>query len=215
MIRIARRQGFTLIELLVVLAIIAILATLTAPAILSSLHGTELTQGAQIVRDEMEMARQTALTQNQFIEVRFYRVAKPGMPGETVGSPATGKYRGLQSFSFDTTGKASAIDMIRWLPGTVIMDSNGTLSSLLGASQQKSWTTLDPQVSLPTQGTAYSACAFQFRPDGSTNLTPAIGVQWFVTLHDGLKGDNFTTLPSNFSTLQIDPLNGHVQSYRP
>ena len=210
-----RTSGFTLVELLAVLVVIAILGFLIGPAIVSSLRGSEMTRGGQLVVDEINLARQTSLTQNVAVEVRFYRAAKAGMPGEITGDPSTGKFRGLQSFSFDASGKASPIDMPRWLPGTLIMDSGGALSSLLAASQVKSWSTLDPQISLPVIGTAYVACAFQFQPDGSTNLTPAVTQQWFVTLHDALKGDNLAGMPTNFWTLQVDPLNGHVKSYRP
>jgi len=208
-------RGFSLIEMLVVIAIISIVGFLTIPSLLSVMRGSELTEGAQMVLSEMELDRQAALAQNRFIEVRFYRVAMAGMPGETVGNPATGKYRAMQSFAFDTSGHATAISKIRWLPGSIIMDSNNTLSTLLAGPQLKTWTALDPQVPLPGVGTAYVACAFQFQPNGSTNLTPVIGQQWYVTIHDGLKGDNLASLPSNFFTFQIDPLNGHVQNYRP
>jgi uncharacterized protein (TIGR02596 family) len=208
-------QGFTLVELLVVLAIIAILGVLTVPAITTALRGSAITQGAQKVLNEIAAARQVALAQNRVVEVRFYRLAKSGMPGETVGTPSTGKFRALQTFVYDSSGKATALDKVQLLPDTVIMDSNSTLSTLLGPTQSKTtWTAADPQFPLPTVGTAYNASVFDFEPDGSTNLNP-IGTQWFLTLHSFTAGDNLTTLPTNFFILQIDALNGHVQNYRP
>ena len=208
-------QGFTLIELLVVLAIIALLSALTVPSIISALHGSALSQGGQKVINEIAGARQVALSQNRVVEVRFYRVAESGMPGEVAGNPATGKFRAMQSFVYDSTGTiATALDKVQMLPDTVIMDSSGTLSTLLSSTQAKSWTASDPQILLPVVGTSYNACAFDFEPDGSTNLSP-IGQQWFVTLHGFTSGDNLTTLPVNFFTLQVDALNGHIQNYRP
>jgi len=210
-----RAHGFSLVELLVVLTIIVVLSALMIPSISSVMRGSALTQGAQKVFAEISLAHQTALAQDRQVEVRFYRVAKAGLPGETAGSPATGKYRGMQSFTYDSAGNATALDKVQWLPDTVIMDSNSALSTLLAAGQVKStWSAADPQVPLPGFGTAYTACAFDFQPDGATTLNP-IGQQWFVTLHTLYLGDNLGALPTNFEMYQIDPLNGHVQSYRP
>ncbi len=207
------RQGFTLIELLVVISIIVILGALSIPAITASLRSSALTQGAQKISVELTSARQAALTQNRSVEVRFYQFAQSGWPGETAGNPATGKFRAVQSFVYDPSGTATALDKIQVLPNTVIMDSGSALSPLLSSTLTKSWTATDPQVSLPNVGTSYNARVFQFQPDGSTNLNP-LGQQWFITLHIST-GDNLATLPTNFCVLGIDPLNGHIQSFRP
>jgi len=209
-----RAHSFSLVELLIVLAIIGILGVLLVPSIGSLMRGSALTQAGQKVLAEISLAHQTALVQDRQVEVRFYRVAKTGMPGEVAGNPATGKFRGMQCYIYDSSGNASTLDKVQWLPDTVIFDSSATLSTLLGTGQAKTWSTGDPQVPLPVVGTAYTACAFDFQPDGSTNLNP-IGQQWFVTLHAPTVGDNLTALPANFDMLQVDPLNGHIQSYRP
>jgi uncharacterized protein (TIGR02596 family) len=209
-------RGFTLVELLVVLAIMAILGALTVPSLISTLTGSALTQSGQKVINDLSFARQTALTRNRMVEIRFYQFAKAGMPGEVAGSPSTGQCRAMQTFIYDSAGTtASSVTPVRYLPDTVIMDSNNALSTLLGATQTKStWTVTDPQIQLPNIGTAYNACYFDYRPDGSTNLNP-IGTQWFVTLHSFSAGNNLTALPKNFVMLQVDALNGHVQTYRP
>ena len=210
----ASQQGFSLVELLVVLGIVAILGALTVPAITTGLRGSALSQGAQKVTNEFAVARQMALTRNRTTEVRFYQVAKAGLNGESAGSPATGKYRAMQSFVFDSSGNATPLDKVQWLPESIIIDAGSTLSTLLGTTLAKSWTVGDPQIALPTVGTAYNARALQFLPDGATNLNP-IGQQWFLTLHSLSFGDNLGALPKNFFILQIDAVNGHVQNYRP
>ena len=208
------RHGFTLIELLVVLTIIAIAAAFSLPAMSTVVKGSQLTQGAQMINDQLTFARQTALSKTHSVEVRFYQYADPQTPGETAGSPATGKYRAMQIFDIQTSGTVSPVDSVQMVPQSIIIDSGTSLSSLLGISQQKAWTVSDPQVKLPRAGTSYNCRVFRFQPDGSTNLTSPPS-QWFLTLHSINNGDAMTTPPSNYYTVQVNAINGHLQTYRP
>lgn len=54
--------------------------------------------------------------------------------------------------------------------------------------------------------------AFRFRPDGSTDL--AESTSWTLTLVRHPAADP-AMLSKNFIALQIDPVTGHVDSYRP
>ena len=57
-----------------------------------------------------------------------------------------------------------------------------------------------------------SGNSFCFRPDGSTDLDPT--KKWFVTFVRDREVTN-SSLPKNYITLRIDPLNGNVSYYRP
>src|SRR5579862_795239 len=94
------KHGFTLIELLLVIAIIGMLMTLVVPAVNSISGGSQLTQAAQMVGSELELARQRALSRNRMVEVRFYQYGDPETPGESASSPSSGQYRAIQSFEY-------------------------------------------------------------------------------------------------------------------
>ena len=82
-------RAFSLVELLVVMAVIAIVAGFAVPAVTTMLKGSQLTQGSQMVVDQIALARQTALSRNRSVEVRFYKFADPEIPGEDVKKPET------------------------------------------------------------------------------------------------------------------------------
>jgi uncharacterized protein (TIGR02596 family) len=193
-------------ELMVVIAIAAMLTAAAVPAFNTVSRNSRLTRGGQMLVDELALARQAALTGNRAVEVRFYHCATNGAR----------QYRAIQSFLIDddTTGKATPIGRARFLPADIIMDAGDELSPLLKAERAKTaWTDDDPQIPLPDIGADYDASAFRFQPDGSTNLP--VTAQWFVTLHQALRGDNLGALPDNYCVMQINPLNGTVQIYRP
>ena len=80
-----KSRAFSLVELLVVIAVIAIVAGYAVPAVTTMLKGSQLTQGSQMVVDQIALARQTALSRNRSVEVRFYKYADPETPGEELG----------------------------------------------------------------------------------------------------------------------------------
>ncbi len=223
-------SGMTLLELLAVVAVMALLIGLGVPAISSMVRSAEIGQAAQVLTDQMALARQMALSTNRQVEVRLYKFIDSQMPAGTAAS-----VRGIQLFEvpesasalasatggLDKLGYRSVGKFIR-LPGpTLIIDSGGTLSTLIGRAAGGSAvptmsTGSDLGYPLPAVGTEYTAIRFSFLPDGSTNLPPQTALlQWFLTLHESGKGDSLTTPPPNFATLQIQPSNGKILTYRP
>jgi uncharacterized protein (TIGR02596 family) len=214
--RTTKKAGFSLIELIAVLAITTAVATLAIPAFSSVLRSSQLSEGAQIMVDQLNYARQAALSKNRAVEVRLLQYAEMQMPGEKVGDPQTGKFRALQLFEISELGTARALGKVWRLPESIIIDSGGTLSSLIASAlplPNVPTLTTTPVPSAEKQG-PYRVTSFRFLPDGSTNLSPA-ATRWFLTLHDIRDGDGPPVTPKNFFTIQIDANNGHIRTIRP
>lgn len=215
----SRNGAFTLLEILVVLSIIVLVAGLTTPAVTTILRGSSLTQGGQLVTDQLGLARQTALSRNRSVEVRFYQYGDPETPGEQENNPSSGKFRALQLFEIQESGTdAKPLGKVRTIPPSVIMDGGTALSSILGAAQSSSSpsaaTGSDLNSPIPRVDKQYNAVTFRFLPDGSTNLSPQTG-SWFLTLHALKEGDRLSAPKADFFTIQIDAINGHFKTFRP
>jgi len=223
-------SGMTLLELLVVMCAMSLLIGLGTSPINSMLRSGEISQAAQVLADQIALARQMAISTNRQIEVRLYKFIDPQMSPGTAAS-----VRGIQLFEVpdsaiaqataaggrDSLGYRAASKFTR-LPGSsIIIDSGEILSPLIGSAAGGSAVPTmssgdELGYSIPAVGTAYSVVRFSFMPDGSTNLPPqTAGLQWFITLHEAFKGDNLTTPPPNFATLQLLPSNGKIRTYRP
>ncbi|MFN6016393.1 MAG: Verru_Chthon cassette protein D, partial [Verrucomicrobiota bacterium] len=210
-----------------VIAMIALLATFAAPSIDSMLGANDINRSQQAVQESLAFARQTAIARNRRVEVRFYKLEHH----ESIRL-AGKEYRtfcAMQAFLIDESNKVTPVGRITRLPRSVLMNEAAANSTLIANLPKKEdWTAdsgPDPQIPLGSNGKNYDAKAFQFRPDGSTNLSPT--GNWFVTIHatrsglaethrdDRVGGTNATRPPLNFVTLQIDPVSGSVRSYRP
>lgn len=213
------RSGFSLVELLVVVAIILILAAFILPSTPSLLQGSQLTTGTDRVIATLSLARQTAITKNRQVEVRFYRFGDSEQPGEVASNPATGAFRAFQIFEISDTNMATALNKVEQLPDTTILDSGDPISSLLGKAMPAPAAPTAAlgsalRLPIPRAGLNYQSVAFRYLTDGSTNL-PKTSTQWCLTLHRRTDGDGLPTAPPQSVTLGIDPISGRTKIYRP
>lgn len=225
-----RTRAFSLIELVVVISVLAIIAAFSVPAVTSMLKGSSLTQSSQLLVDQLNLARQLALSKNTIIEVRFYRYSDPDSPGEDVTNPKAGKFRAMQLFEVIPSGAALPASKFNEFPNSVMLSANreapdSGISSLLDKGPLKTSDDFAKKdsyhVSLPELPKGikkqYDFVSFRFMPDGSTTLGPT--TLWFLTIHgindrqstkDGKVGP-----PDNFFTVQIDPVTGATKIFRP
>jgi len=192
------KGGFTMAELLTVLVIMAILVALvvSSPTLWRS---TNVTVAGNQLMEDPAFARELAISSNEPTEVWFLR-------------PTGGTLFGAsQIYTVDQTGVWSPYGGVHHLPANIGADSGTTLSSLFAAGNKKVWTS-QAQASIPGYGTNYDAWAVRFMPDGSVGTATQ---NLFLTLHDISLGDQLTTLPTNYSLINIDYLTGAVTLYRP
>jgi uncharacterized protein (TIGR02596 family) len=197
--------AFNLVELLAVMAIIALLIVSSLPAIGQMLRGSRLTSSGQALVDELNLARQTALTRNLAVEVRFYQLPDYDQP---VGTSIPSVYRAAQSFLVEGD-KRTAHGKPVLFSAPVIISTGAAESSFLASPNrpERDATSSDPAVSSFDRNYRYRS--FQFTPGGATDLTRAEDFLTLILQHDKPLAEG-----ANFFTLQIDPANGSVRSFR-
>lgn len=195
------RSAFSLIELLVVIAIIGLLISATVPALNSVLENGRLTQAAALVVNQFTLARQRASAENKNITLRFIR--------KDTSSP----YDRIQLVTLDSATNATPVSRLTTLPMQTAIASDTGLSSLMSLTESTASSAKDP--SLPELGTSYLYKQCTFRPRGSLDGDPlTMPSNCFATVVLQRNASN-TTAPANFATIQVDPVNGGLQVYRP
>lgn len=186
-------------ELLAVIAIFSVLMLLATGALSGVLHSYRLAQAGQEVHDLLVGARMECIARNRLGEVRFCR-----RNGED-------SFRHVAFLERDASGQLSLRRQVLRLPETVIFSDAANLSSLFAVELG------NEPFPLPTLGSDYTYYSFQFRPDGSTDIP------WDVSEEQGDQR-HFVTLqleretgspPANFFTIEIDPRNGTITTFRP
>lgn len=206
----AGRRGFTLVETLVVLAIVGVLAAISIPAVNSVMNSYNLNSAGQSVLSQLTLARQEALANNCQVEVRFYQM--PNAKGAMV-------YRAIQTFRENSDSvngiKIIPISKPYFLPNGTWMvydPSVTTVSTLFNTTVSGARTSEgDSAHPLPSPYGVSPFVCFRFRPNGRTDLASSS----LITIAVESAPIVANNLPSNFITLQIDPVNGSVRSYQP
>jgi len=201
-----RVRAFTLAELLTVIAILIFLFAFLTPAIGPLLNSSSINTAGSMVVDEFNLARQVALARNRNVEVRFYRLESE--------SGDDRQFRAFRSFltDGDDPAKAEPLSKVRYLPRAVIFAPQTNFSPLLNGGSPG---LITGQEALPQATSATPYVGFLFRSSGGTSLSPPDEL-WYVTLHGETAPKTAATgLPSNYFTIQVDPVTGRVRSYHP
>lgn len=210
-----RCRAFSLVELLVVLAVMGFLAVIAAAAFTHIARSAGLNAGGNLLLDQLNLARQTAIAKNAQVEFRIYELP----PDDAKTDEAPSVYRAFQSFLISSDGlQTNAVSRANFLPKGIRIAPEEEVSTLLQAKSPPylaSGTTAGVRVgNYPP--TVYNYVAFHFKPDGTTDLGTAVSQNWYLSLAgEKERAAAGSQLPANFITLQLDPKTGRVRMFRP
>src|SRR5687768_11736886 len=108
----AASLAFSLVEMLTVLAIVGILSALIVPSFNSIVSSQRLPSASQLVVDQLNLARQAAITANRPVEVRFYKVK------DTKDFTRDG-YSAIRCMILEENGTAKPLTKVLFLPPAV------------------------------------------------------------------------------------------------
>ena len=213
----SRRRGFTIMELLVVMAIVGILAVAIIGGGNSVTGGVNLTGAAGIVVDDLNTARQAAMSRNIPVEVRFFQA-----PNEE---------------HFDTVAVVLMGSTPEYLsPGTrlpnaIIIDSNTEVTTIaeMGLSTEER-PDANERRSVPRALWGRQYIFVRYNTDGTLDVTvqgrdgaeaaasPLADpdFKWCMTIRPiaGPRGED-PLATANFITLVFDPLTGRTSLFQP
>lgn len=194
-------KGFSYVELLIVMVLASILITFSTSSVVHLTTNMPLTQAGDELAATLLHARQKAISTGYAAEIRFYNL--PAKDDDFWVSVVQVAYQKADG-SYESEAPI-------WLPADTGISRNPIFSSFFRSGDQ---------VKMLIRGTAGSEfpahkeaefVGFRYHPDGSTGLPED---KWFftITFHNG---DELKEIPKNFYTIQIDPVLGQLQSFRP
>ena len=193
-----KHQGFTMLEMLVVISIAALLLVLIVPSLTGSARESRhIREAANIIENEVRIARTISLTRGIVTEIRFYRLSKEE------------DFKYIQIFYQNKDFSFFPEDRVKKLGNHIIISEarieGESLSSLTEIPIQKSQIIKSLSRKIPPD-----YFSFRFLPNGTTNLRKRR--DWTLTLEKKRKSSQ-NSLPKNFITLALDPLDGEMRRY--
>lgn len=196
-------RGFSLVELLVVIAILAVVSVISAAAYRGVTESSALNSAGSQLTGQLYLARQNAISQNRIVEMRFYKLADRNDAARTA-------YLAMQPFVI-TASTTNALGKPVYLPSRVQISDDPGLSNLMNSPDALVGTGSSANFTLSGAGNNYSYIGFRYKPDGSTTLKS----RTFLTLHSANDPGTGAKPPRNWFSVQIDPVTGTLQSFRP
>jgi len=193
-------RGFSLVELLVVIAIVSILMILALPPLRSLIDAGHISQAATLLCGQFSIAQQKSIAENRPITLRLIR------------ANSSSGFDRVQLVAISAQTNATPVGRVVTLPSGSVIARSISLSSLLSASPEIiASSSHDPSIS--GLGSSYNYIQFSFNPRGGIDLN--IAEKWFATIVLLRDDQSDLTVPKNFATIQIDPVNGGLSIYRP
>jgi uncharacterized protein (TIGR02596 family) len=192
------------------MAVISILAAVTLPAMRGTLDGISVSGAAGLAQAEILLARQTAISRNVPVEVRFYKHDDgTGDAWRIIGVVIPSSASGRTEDEWITAGKM--------IPGNVVIQDGADFSTVLDRARPKAdqiapWSAQESSTA-PRLLKDKSYVGFRFNPDGSTNLPS--GQAWCLTLKNPNSRPVGTRPAANFVAIVLDSLTGRTVAYQP
>ncbi|MFP6873052.1 MAG: Verru_Chthon cassette protein D [Verrucomicrobiales bacterium] len=200
------RGGFTLIEILVVLTIIAIIVTFTVPNLEPALKGSKLKQAADNLERALANAQQMAITHNHPVEFRFFHYDDPDSPGSEEF------FRSYQAVQVITSPEnhnqvieEKVVTSVNTFPLPFVL-AEGEFSTLIDSVALEQGSADIPRAN------DVDYVAFEFRPNGATNLGTIDMSHWTLTI---VRESDSKPVIGEFITLTVDAYNGRVRQFYP
>ncbi len=215
-----KHSAFSLIEMMVVLGVVGLLLAFAAPNLFSLITANSLTGEGTVLRNQLTLAQQNAVSKSADVEVRFFKFA------DESAAETEDRFRGYQLFQFNLEGEMAPTSGFFRIKAPVMIHEE--LSTLLQPNAETSSVDKKYGFTSPTEG-EYDAptgpggeqvsteyISFRFRPDGSTDLPYRSEGEdtWYITLVQG-EGAINSNEPDNYLCLQVNPYNGQVSEFRP
>ncbi len=218
MISLKRKQAFTLIELLVVMAIVLVLMGLAASSFQSLGRTTDITNSIQSVANTLNMARQIAVSGNEYTQVQLFGPKPSDGDFRNAHFTSMAVYRSDAPYYSNNytplldSGKMRREGPIIKLPQSCIVVNDNTYSPLIQTLSA------DPKHQLNLSDGS-TGVAFYFKPDGSLDVpatvggTPTVNVLSICSMQGYISEGN--KLPANYGIVNINRVNGRFQVIRP
>lgn len=205
------RQGFSLVEILAVLTIIVLAVALGTFSVKNTMRSVDLSASVTTISDALNLARQTALSSNRPVEVRFYKIPPRDQPVSV--SPNGFVYRAIALYTVSDNGPVQAGKLF-YLNGNVQLADTQTFGPLLyfTPAAQSPLRSLDPSGTIK-----FDYRYFLFHSDGSTSLDPQTpgADTWHSMLYDPRQAPSGNQPPKNYITVQVDPSTGRSETFQP
>ncbi len=198
-----RTRGLTLFEILLALALLAAMAALTLPSVMSSLNERAFIASADLLRDQLLLARAYAQAERETVEIRFFassnlvesRLFRPGRGAALRNGELPG-----EMFTLDDEDDADLVIAEGWalrdLPPSINLSRTPPRDSSLSEEELKYLMEDDPDLEATAREETQPVIRLAvFLPDGSALL----GAPVWLSDEDGRVGrlgvNTFTGLP--------------------